>query len=94
MEEAFGHVGKCYRLGGDEFACILNSVDNDFYEKGIAQIKNRLNEDQKNLPYGMEVAIGSDVYLCEGSIEFSKFFHHIDQLMYLDKIRSKKIANG
>lgn len=94
MEEAFGHVGKCYRLGGDEFACILNSMDNDFYEKGIAQIKNRLNEDQKNLPYGMEVAIGSDVYLCEGSIEFSKFFHHIDQLMYLDKIRSKKIANG
>jgi diguanylate cyclase (GGDEF)-like protein len=93
MEEAFGQAGKCYRLGGDEFACILKNKDNTLYAKGVELIRSRLDEDQLNLPYRMDVAIGSDVYSCDGSIEFSKFFHHIDQLMYLDKIRLKKMIS-
>ncbi|MBV1757373.1 MAG: diguanylate cyclase [Dethiosulfatibacter sp.] len=94
LVEAFGQNSKCYRLGGDEFACILKSMDISIYEKGVEQIRRRLNEDQKQLPYDMDVAIGSDLYLCDNNMKFSEFFHHIDQLMYFDKVRSKKMANG
>ncbi|NDL67572.1 sensor domain-containing diguanylate cyclase [Anaerotalea alkaliphila] len=88
MEETFGKEGACYRLGGDEFACILGSTDQTVYAHQLARFLEKVEREQRELPYRLEVAVGSDVYL-EGE-DFGKFFHRIDHMMYADKRRLKE----
>ncbi len=82
--------GKNYRIGGDEFAVLIEDVDAIRFKDCLDNFQSILNETTKDFLYPMLVAVGSDVYHYGDWDNYSRFYHHVDQKMYLHK---KKIKN-
>ncbi|GEM02755.1 diguanylate cyclase (GGDEF) domain-containing protein [Halolactibacillus halophilus] len=80
----------CYRIGGDEFAVLSNQSDERTYQHQLTDLRKRLNELSDTLPYTLDVAVGSAVYAKEERQSYTQFYHHVDQLMYKDKVERKK----
>jgi diguanylate cyclase (GGDEF)-like protein len=84
MEEAF-EFGNKYRIGGDEFAVLMDHEESNRYLNCIEQFHNTLKEKMIEFVYPLNVAIGTDVYINDQWEQFGKFYHHVDQLMYMNK---------
>lgn len=82
--------GKNYRIGGDEFAVLIEDVDAIRFKDCLDSFQSILNETTKDFLYPILVAVGSDVYHYGDWDNYSRFYHHVDQKMYLHK---KKIKN-
>lgn len=82
--------GKNYRIGGDEFAVLIEDVDAIRFKDCLDNFQSILNETTKDFLYPILVAVGSDVYHYGDWDNYSRFYHHVDQKMYLHK---KKIKN-
>ena len=82
--------GKNYRIGGDEFAVLIEDVDAIRFKDRLDNFQSILNETTKDFLYPILVAVGSDVYHYGDWDNYSRFYHHVDQKMYLHK---KKIKN-
>lgn len=82
--------GKNYRIGGDEFAVLIEDVDAIRFKDCLDNFQSILNETTKDFLYPILVAVGSDVYHYGDWNNYSRFYHHVDQKMYLHK---KKIKN-
>ncbi len=82
--------GTCYRIGGDEFAVLIEDVDSNRFQHCIDNFQSFLNETTKNFYYPIYVAVGSDVYHHGDWDNYSRFYHQVDQKMYINK---KKIKN-
>lgn len=89
MINGFAH-GKNYRIGGDEFAVLIDEVDSNLYQHCIDNFQSILAETTKGFLYPIYVAVGSDVYRHGDWDNYSRFYHHVDQKMYVNK---KKIKN-
>ncbi len=90
MVNGFLH-GKCYRIGGDEFAVLIDDVDSNRYQHCLENFQSILNETTKDFLYPIYVAVGSDIYRYGDWDNYSRFYHHVDQKMYVNK---KKIKNN
>lgn len=82
--------GKNYRIGGDEFAVLIEDVDAIRFKDCLDNFQSILNETTKGFLCPILVAVGSDVYHYGDWDNYSRFYHHVDQKMYLHK---KKIKN-
>lgn len=80
----------CYRIGGDEFVVLSDRLDKQLYQRQLITLRKGLNEQSHLLPYTLDVAIGSDVYNKDKWLSYTQFYHHVDQLMYKNKIERKK----
>lgn len=81
--------GTCYRMGGDEFACIVEDSDDGTFQKTVDQIHEKLRQATAQLPFKLEMAIGSDRFTTQDARVFDNFYHHVDQLMYSKKKQMK-----
>ena len=81
--------GKNYRIGGDEFAVLIEDVDATRFKDCLDNFESILNETTKDFLYPILVAVGSDVYHYGDWDNYSRFYHHVDQKMYLHKKKIK-----
>ncbi len=81
--------GKNYRIGGDEFAVLIEDVDAIRFKDCLDNFQSILNETTKDFLYPILVAVGSDVYHYGDWDNYSRFYHHVDQKMYLHKMKIK-----
>ena len=84
-----GETGTCYRIGGDEFACLINPIPDDEFASMHDRIRQELHRQENELPYSLDIAIGSDLYRSKEVLSLSDFLHHVDQLMYDHKRQQK-----
>lgn len=89
MNEAFINIGRCYRIGGDEFAILIENTDEDLVKSSVRQVRKNLKREENNYEYPLDVAIGMDVYDRKIWPNKTKFYHHVDQKMYEDKMKRK-----
>lgn len=80
----------CYRIGGDEFVVLSDQLDKRIYQHQLIDLRKRLNEQSHILPYTLDVAVGSDIYSKDEWPNYTQFYHHVDQLMYTNKVERKK----
>jgi diguanylate cyclase (GGDEF)-like protein len=80
----------CYRIGGDEFVVLSDQLDKRIYQHQLIDLRKRLNEQSHILPYTLDVAVGSAVYVKGEWQSYTQFYHHVDQLMYKNKVERKK----
>ncbi len=80
----------CYRIGGDEFVVLSDRWDKKLYQHQLNLLRKQLTEQSHLLPYTLDVAVGSDVYNKGNWPSYTPFYHHVDQLMYKNKIERKK----
>ncbi|MDW7656708.1 MAG: diguanylate cyclase [Bacillota bacterium] len=85
MSAAIAANGICYRTGGDEFASIIGNTDPAEYRHITDTIRQKLAEAEADLPYHLELAVGSDVCRPDHTASLNAFIHHVDQLMYAEK---------
>lgn len=91
MAKIFTPEGVCYRIGGDEFAILMKNTDDAVVERSILVFREALKQAEKNLEYPLDVAIGKDVYRATTWSSTTKFYHHVDQKMYADKLERKQM---
>ena len=85
--------GKCYRIGGDEFAVLLDDLDLNRYQHCIDNFQSILKDTTTDFVYPIYVAVGSDVYRYGEWDNYSRFYHHVDQKMYVNKRKSRMLKN-
>lgn len=90
ISKAFLEKGKSYRIGGDEFALLLRHVDDESYESVLRALREQLAKTSKDLPYVLDVGVGSAIYSQQEWQNFTAFYHHVDLLMYTDKKARKE----
>ncbi len=75
---------NCYRIGGDEFACLSKLISEEKLNNQIYELRARLIEKSKDLPYIYEISVGAEVFnpLID---EFDAVFNRADQKLYQDK---------
>lgn len=81
---------SCYRIGGDEFVILSDRLDKHHYQNQVIAMRKALKDHSETLPYTLDVAIGSDLYNEKEWPKYTHFYHHVDQLMYKNKIERKK----
>ncbi|MDO9491763.1 diguanylate cyclase domain-containing protein [Acetobacterium sp.] len=91
MHDAFMPEGMCYRIGGDEFAILMGNTEETAIKIRILQMIKYLKCAENQVEYPLEVAIGTDVYDAKTWPNLTKFYHHVDQQMYADKLEIKQI---
>ncbi|WP_303871104.1 diguanylate cyclase domain-containing protein [Acetobacterium wieringae] len=91
MHDAFMPEGICYRIGGDEFAILMENTEEAAIKLKILQMNKYLKCAENQVEYPLEVAIGTDVYDAKTWSNLTKFYHHVDQQMYADKLERKQI---
>ncbi|SHE58753.1 GGDEF domain-containing protein [Alkalibacter saccharofermentans] len=91
-KEAFQGFGECYRIGGDEFIVLMDKPDKDIYKRCMENLRLGLNKKKSESSYPIDVAAGSGVYMENSWSNYSEFYHHVDQNMYLDKTKRKTIS--
>lgn len=79
----------CYRIGGDEFVVLSDRLDKHLHQRQLITLRKQLNEHSHSLPYTIDVAVGSDVFNKDEWPSYTPFYHHVDQLMYQNKIERK-----
>lgn len=94
MADIFTSVGMCYRIGGDEFAILMKNTDDAVVERRIQSFREVLKQAEKKLEYPLDVAIGKDVYNAATWSNTTKFYHHVDQQMYVDKLERKQMRKA
>ncbi|MEL7661028.1 GGDEF domain-containing protein [Acetobacterium wieringae] len=82
--------GICYRIGGDEFAILMENTEETAIKLKILQMIKYLKCAENQVEYPLEVAIGTDVYDVKTWSNLTKFYHHVDQQMYADKLEKKQ----
>jgi len=90
MHDAFMPEGICYRIGGDEFAILMENTEETAIKLKILQMIKYLKCAENQVEYPLEVAIGTDVYDVKTWSNLTKFYHHVDQQMYADKLEKKQ----
>ncbi|MBM7562672.1 GGDEF domain-containing protein [Fusibacter tunisiensis] len=90
VEASFSDCGQCYRIGGDEFAVLMKDIEETRYQKCLSKLKNQLNKEAEHVKLPLEIAVGSDVYMTKTWPDYRKFYHHVDQKMYDDKLKKKR----
>ncbi|AFA49998.1 GGDEF domain-containing protein [Acetobacterium woodii] len=91
MNEAFINIGRCYRIGGDEFAILIDNTDDDLVNSSVQQVRNQLKREESRHEYPLDVAIGMELYDQKIWSNKTKFYHHVDQKMYEDKMKRKQM---
>lgn len=81
---------SCYRIGGDEFVILSDRLDKHHYQNQVIAMRKALKDHSETLPYTLDVAIGSDLYNEKEWSNYTHFYHHVDQLMYKNKLERKK----
>lgn len=81
---------NCYRIGGDEFVIVSDRLDRQHYQNQVIAMRKALKVQSETLPYTLDVAIGSDLYNEKEWPNYTHFYHHVDQLMYKNKLERKK----
>ncbi|PSL46962.1 diguanylate cyclase (GGDEF)-like protein [Salsuginibacillus halophilus] len=94
IQAVFGVYGRCYRLGGDEFAVLLTTDDETLYHQLVEQFESQLDAAGTNLPYKLEVSIGTAVLNRETGTQPGDWMHRADQAMYTDKAKRKHKAEA
>jgi len=94
MDEAFRPEGVCYRIGGDEFAILIENTTETVVKLSSLQLRKQLKRAASHFEYPLEVAIGTDVYEAEAWENITRFYHHVDQKMYADKLEIKQIRKA
>ncbi len=89
MEVGFT-LGQNYRIGGDEFAVLLDNIDATLYDECVKSFQLYIKDTTREFVHPIIVAIGSDVYDSHKWEQYGKFYHHVDQLMYLYKNNQKQ----
>lgn len=90
IEASFSDCGQCYRIGGDEFAVLIKDIEETRYQKCLSKLNNQLNKEAEHVKLPLEIAVGSDVYMTKTWPDYRKFYHHVDQKMYDDKLKKKR----
>lgn len=85
----FSPFGECYRIGGDEFAIIMQQTGKELFEIRMHHFRKYIEQEDRKLPYPLDVAVGADVYNIKTWGNYRKFYHHVDQKMYADKLKRK-----
>lgn len=85
IQKAFGHYGKCYRIGGDEFACLVNNCTEDAFENILKTLSELFEEENKDIPYSLGVAIGNVTFDPAIDHNLKEFMHRADMKMYDNK---------
>ncbi|MDD3306445.1 MAG: diguanylate cyclase [Acetobacterium sp.] len=94
MHNAFMPEGVCYRIGGDEFAILMENTAETVVKRSIIQMRKPLKRAESHVEYPLEVAIGTDVYDAWIWENLTRFYHHVDQKMYADKLEIKKMRQA
>jgi diguanylate cyclase (GGDEF)-like protein len=89
MEHVFSPFGTCYRIGGDEFAILLENTGKELFSLLLKQFRAQIAEKDNSVPYPFDVAVGSDIYREAVWVDYTSFYHHVDQKMYSDKADRK-----
>lgn len=92
MEESFVS-GQNYRIGGDEFAVLLDDIDEELFQEYAKIFQDTLMHTTVNFVYRIHVALGSDVYDFDLWDYYGKFYHHVDQKMYENKLEIKSASD-
>jgi diguanylate cyclase (GGDEF)-like protein len=85
--KSFYHHCFISRFGGDEFVILMDLKDSSELDKALFEIKEnfrKLNEGSE-LPCGIHLSIGADIYSPDSRMTCQEFLNHIDALMYQDK---------
>lgn len=93
LKKFFNQKDFVARYAGDEFVVILeirNRETLDAYKKGLQYQFEQFNK-LKNEPYILQLSIGCDLFDPEVEMTQDAFLHHIDALMYQDKLNKKKL---
>ncbi len=80
------------RFGGDEFYILLDINDEQILQEKVRRIVEvfaQFNR-QASVPYQLSVSAGAAVYDQNSQQTAQEFIHFVDQLMYVDKLASKK----
>ncbi|MDP4153550.1 MAG: GGDEF domain-containing protein [Bacillota bacterium] len=79
------------RYGGDEFIVMMEISNKSELTTVIESLKNNINyfNSQKIVPYKISVSIGFDFLNCKNQKTVQRFFKHIDNLMYKDKLHKE-----
>lgn len=93
IEKCFSDYGTCYRIGGDEFTVLMEDVDETLYQKCYAALEKELEVEKDKIELPLEIAVGSDVYMQKTWRDYKKFYHHVDQKMYENKLYRKTNRN-
>lgn len=83
-----------FRIGGDEFVVLLENNDYDNHTELLERLKNAFEtaeSDEARQPWEKySAAVGMAIFNSEGDISMDDVFKRADQLMYQDKLESKK----
>jgi diguanylate cyclase (GGDEF)-like protein len=90
ISKSFSTVGTCYRIGGDEFVVLMKDIEENLYQKCLVKLELELEKEKKRTGLPLEIAVGSDVYMAKIWPDFRKFYHHVDQKMYENKVYRKQ----
>lgn len=87
LRKSFGEYGVVTRYAGDEFVVMLNTTEEAFIQKLIAQAKGNFEKENKtnDRPYQLSASMGYAI--ADLSVEtVDDFMNRIDKQMYQDKL--------
>lgn len=93
LQSTFGRNHFIARYGGDEFFVIMETKSKAEVTAAIQQLYENIRKFnlQNKVPYRLDLSIGYDAYDSLSKMSDDTFIKHIDDLMYKDKLETKKL---
>ncbi len=91
LSACFDDYGKVFRVGGDEFVAILQGCTAEDIERGINNMNEIVDSDNKNAKYYFSIASGYDEFVGYTREEFNLHFSDVDKKMYKNKDELKQL---